>query len=67
MRCKDKGIDGEIRKLLKEGWRVISTKRHLKLAAPTGIKLTVSKTPSDRRAIRNFISDVRRIKSMECQ
>lgn len=59
----DKRIDRLLRSLLarKRGWAVLDAGKHLKVVAPTGRKVAVSRTPSDRRAYLNVMADIRRL------
>ena len=58
---KDQQIAATVRALLAQGWRYIPGKKHGKLVAPNGRRLSVPCTPSDWRASRNFKHDARRI------
>ena len=50
-----------VRDLEAHGWRVKPSRRHLKLVAPTGRVVCMSRTPSDRsRALQNQLADLRR-------
>jgi len=54
---RDKVIDAAI----EQGWRTQTTKDGLQLFAPDGVAIvTIHGTPSDRRAIKNAISRLRR-------
>ena len=49
-----------VRDLQRAGWRVRQGK-HLKLVAPgTGKSVSISRSPSDRRALQNILSDCRK-------
>ncbi|AXW32897.1 hypothetical protein CJO88_05835 [Ralstonia solanacearum] len=61
MYSNDKDIAATVRRLLEDGWRYIAGRKHGRLVAPNGRKLTVPCTPSDWRASRNFTRDVRRL------
>ena len=56
-------MDREVRRLVRDleanGWRV-KQGRHLKLVAPTGKVVSISCTPSDKRAMQNILSDCRK-------
>jgi hypothetical protein len=58
---KDKRIACVVRVLLVQGWRYLPGRKHGKLVAPNGRKLSVPGTPSDWRAGLNFERDARRI------
>lgn len=46
---------------IRQGWRIEKTARcHLKWRAPTGALVVTSSTPSDQRAVRNIVSDLKR-------
>lgn len=59
---KDKDINRLIRQLIRLGWR-FQKGRHGKLKPPNtdSIFVTVPSTPSDRRAFRNFLGDLRKL------
>ena len=54
-----KDINCLIKKLIKQGWSYKVGKKHGRIIAPNGRKLTVPSTPSDCRAYYNFRGDVR--------
>ncbi len=55
-------INDVVKWLLRCGWCVKSTKRHVRIESGDGtMNLTVPKTPSDHRAELNWISQARRI------
>jgi len=58
---KDHQIAAAVRALLAQGWRFIPGKKHGKLIAPNGQRMSVPCTPSDWRAGLNFTHDARRI------
>jgi predicted RNA binding protein YcfA (HicA-like mRNA interferase family) len=43
------------------GYKLIRSKRHLIYQHPCGAMLTVSKTASDHRAVRNIMADAKRL------
>jgi hypothetical protein len=47
--------------LIKAGWHPIKKSKHWQIKSPTARVLMVPSTPSDRRAVLNFKSDLRRI------
>jgi predicted RNA binding protein YcfA (HicA-like mRNA interferase family) len=50
-----------VRRLLDRGWTIHTGGRHKRIVAPDGgMKLTLSITPSDPRATKNWISQIRR-------
>lgn len=57
----NKEIADLVRVLVNKGWQYMNGKKHGKIIAPNGRKLTVPGTPSDRRASMNFQRDVRRL------
>lgn len=58
---KNKTIDAIVRKLLKLGWIVKSRNVHVKLFhQEKGVTLMVPGSPSDGRAVLNFMADVKR-------
>ncbi|MDX1282962.1 hypothetical protein [Shewanella colwelliana] len=61
---KDKDINLLVHQLLKSGVWQIRRGRHPVLTAPSGKRLTVPSTPSDRRAFLNFKLDVRRLQGL---
>lgn len=63
--CSNKDTNKLIISLLKKGWRVIESKKHLKLKTPQGKIVITSRTPSDRRTYQNFLSRIGRINEKE--
>jgi predicted RNA binding protein YcfA (HicA-like mRNA interferase family) len=63
--CSNKDTNKLILNLLKRGWGFVKSKKHLKLKTPNGKIVVVSRTPSDRRAYQNFLSDIGRINEKE--
>lgn len=57
---QDKNINTVVKDLIDVGWKAVKKKRHWQLMSPIGRVLTVPSTPSDIRAVKNFICDVRR-------
>jgi hypothetical protein len=64
--CKDKEIDRYVHQLMGKGWCFWHGTKHGRIRSPSGKTLTVPSTPSDRRAARNFIAEVRRITRAQC-
>ena len=62
----DKDINKLVGSLCKIGWQFINRKKHGALITPHGKKLTVPSSPSDRRAFKNFSTDIRTIICREC-
>ena len=62
----DKDINKLVMKLCKLGCKFIHRKKHGALLTPSGRKITVPCSPSDRRAFKDFSSDIRSILSKEC-
>ncbi len=60
----DKNINALVHRLLKQNRWQIRQGRHPVLIAPTGRRLAVPGTPSDRRAFLNFKHDVRRLQGL---
>ncbi len=60
----DKNINVLVHQLLQSGVWHIRRGRHPVLTAPSGKRLTVPSTPSDRRAFLNFKLDVRRLQGL---
>lgn len=59
---KDRVIDNVCRLLIKQGWVTKSSNRHVRLADPTGKKVvTVPGSPSDHRAVQNWLHQLRRM------
>lgn len=57
---KDKTINDVVRQLLKGEWKIKSNNRHLRLCnSVTNEVLTVPGSPSDKRAVMNWISQVK--------
>jgi|GEM_PF-2943808 len=53
-------INAIVKNLIKQGWELIIGNRHPKLRSPDGkATLVIPKTPSDRRATLNWISQAR--------
>lgn len=63
--CSDKDTSKLIMSLLRKGWRVIESKKHLKLKTPQGKTVITSRTPGDRRTYQNFLSRICRINEKE--
>lgn len=62
--CSDKEVDRLIRRLVSQGWLYRNGSKHGRLAHPAGSPvLTVSRTPSDWRSVRNFFRDLRNASS----
>jgi predicted RNA binding protein YcfA (HicA-like mRNA interferase family) len=59
---QNKDIHKQVKVLVREGWRVDRRGKHLQLISPNGCRCAVADTPSDRRAVKNFNREVRRIK-----
>lgn len=57
----NKEVSAIVRTLLNSGWRYMAGRKHVKIIAPNGRKLTVPGTPSDWRASMNFKRYVRRM------
>jgi len=55
--CKE--IHCLVKRLVKQGWGYQRGKKHGRIIAPSGRKLTIPSTPSDCRAYYNFRGDVR--------
>ena len=47
--------------MCKIGWRFNNRKKHGALITPSGKKITVPSSPSDRRAFKNFSNDIQTI------
>ena len=63
--CSNKDMNRIIKQLVNLGWGFRSGRKHRQLIHPNGRpKLTVSKSPSDTRALLNFRSDVRRVSAL---
>ena len=57
----DKEINKEVKMLISQGWTPHRGGKHGAIVAPSGMKITIPGTPSDRRAYRNFRRDVRHL------
>ena len=57
----DKDINCLVRKLLKSDWKLRKGKKHLSVISPSGRRLTIPSTPSDRRALKNLKGQIRHI------
>lgn len=57
---KSKDISKIVKKYVKSGWYFQHGKKHGKLFAPDGSIVIVPSTPSDGRAVYNFLREVRR-------
>lgn len=56
----NKEIDQIIRQLLRDGWKFRHGSKHGRLTHPRGWPtMTVAKSPSDHRSLRNFRRDLR--------
>jgi hypothetical protein len=64
--CTEKDVDSEIRALVKEGYRVTEG-RHIKVKAPCGHTVTISRSPSDWRAIRKIRADIRHMREAQAK
>lgn len=58
----DKDFNHHIKRLVKQGWLFKKRRKHNQIVAPSGQSVTFSKTPSDHRALKNFINDIRHVK-----
>lgn len=56
----NKDIAKIVRTFVRDGWRFCRGKKHGKLVAPDGRCVIVPSTPSDGRAVYNFLGDLRR-------
>lgn len=56
----DKDIHKLVCSLIKKNWRYQRGTKHGSLRSPNGLKITISGSPSDRRAYRNFLKDTQR-------
>lgn len=57
---KDKKIDAVVRQLLRSGWRVKSSNRHVRLENEvTRDCITVPCSPSDRRSVQNWLHQLK--------
>lgn len=57
---KSKEIQKVVEDHIRQGWRYEPGKKHGKLVAPNGRKAPIPFTPSDWRAARNFLSQLRK-------
>ncbi len=55
----NKDFNVYIQHLCKTGWIFMRGKKHAKLIAPTGAKVVVPSSPSDKRALDNFKRDIK--------
>ena len=58
----DKDFYHHIKRLVKQGWLFKKRRKHNQIVAPCGQSVTFSKTPSDHRALKNFINDIKHAK-----
>ncbi len=58
----NKDFNHHIKRLIKQGWLFRKKRKHNQIVAPCGQSVTFSKTPSDHRALKNFINDIRHAK-----
>jgi hypothetical protein len=56
--CRNRAIDELVAGLVREGCR-FTQNRHIKLTAPNGQVVTLPSSPSDHRAEKNAVRDVR--------
>lgn len=56
----NKDLAKVVKQCVRVGWSFRRRKRHGKLVAPNGKWVIVPCTPSDRRALKNFLGDLRR-------
>lgn len=61
----NKDFNVYIKQLCKAGFTFIHGKNHSKLLAPSGKRIVVSSSPSDKRALDNFKRYIRRYCAME--
>lgn len=61
----DKDVNEEVKRLLRNGWRDGSGRRHPIVVSPTGIRLPVPSSPSCRFAANHFKRDVIKILKRE--
>jgi len=56
----NKEINKQVHMLVKMGWMPVKKSRHWQVKSPSGKTLTVPNTPSDGRAVLNFMGDLKR-------
>lgn len=56
----DREIESLIREAEKQGWTDVTGKKHSKLRAPDGTLVVFPRTASDKRALMNAVSRMRR-------
>jgi predicted RNA binding protein YcfA (HicA-like mRNA interferase family) len=61
----NKDFNVYIKQLCRAGWTFIQGKKHAKLLAPSGKRVVVPGSPSDKRALDSFKRDVRLCCAME--
>jgi hypothetical protein len=54
-------IESAVRALLRAGWVFKHGKKHHSITSPSGIRITIAKSPSDSNAAKNFLADLRRV------
>jgi hypothetical protein len=57
----DKKINEKVVRLTKQGWHCRRGKKHVVIVSPSGFRVAVPSTPSDRRAFYNFASDIKKL------
>lgn len=57
----NKEINDLVKYFVKQGWIFRWGRKHGRLIHPSGHSTTVPKTPSDYRASKNFLSDIRKM------
>lgn len=59
---QNKEINEIVKVLTREGWKTKDGGKHLKLIAPGGETVSVSRSPSDRNAASGLRQDIKKIK-----
>lgn len=57
----DKDIQKCVVTLIRSGWVYMRGRKHGKLVSPEGKKIAVPGSPSDKRAYKNFVRDIKRL------
>ncbi|TOI62181.1 hypothetical protein CGI55_16525 [Vibrio parahaemolyticus] len=57
----NKDIQKLVLMLVRNDWTYMPGRKHGKLRSPEGQKITVPSPPSDRRAYKNFLKDIKRL------
>lgn len=55
----NKDLNQHLKRLVKQGWIFRRKRKHGQIIAPNGERVVFSNSPSDHRALKNFLNDVK--------